>query len=1494
MAALAGLALSTVTLLAELPLTRPAVAELIIGVVSRRIAGRLELDGISMLPDGRLELHGLRLFDPDGHLVLSVGSALVMADLRALGNRRVGVTLELDRPSVLLEEEKDGGTSIARAFAPRGRQAEGPARPAEPPRWRPDGFTVRVSRLELRGGDFWWVDAAGGTRAEATRVDVTARGIFAPDRSRAEVKLRGDLAAPLDTPVSLDLVATLSGSALRVPLLRVDAGGTALSLAGEGDLWRRTGRLAITRLDVSREEARALVPDVPAGADLVAAGYVESDGRVAAAALRLEPADGRRAGRAEGALATRLDAVGRSGGLDLAIDRLDPSLVSARWPAGEVTLTARGAFALRDQPRGQLALALSRSRLGRAEIGRANVLVRAGRDEVELERLSLAAPGLAIDGAGRWRRGGPVAGTVTLDASDVAAAARNAAVLAGVAPPPASGRLRVDATLSGTSAVPVVDAKIAAPTLSWRALAAEGVRVAARVAGPIAAPTGTLDGWIATLREGGEERASRVALQASLAGPDGSLSVNGRVRGGKDPVSLEASGRIDRDRATLALSRLELSYPGSRWTLARPATLNLREPSVDRLELADLSQRIVLEGGRGARGALDGRVEVSRLDLARLPSWILGVADARGEVSGHLEVAGAAARPLVTGQIALAQGALRGISGVRALVDGRLDGADRRFHATVSIARDAGGTLDAELDVPVPLAGRGAEPVRVHARGAALPLAELLATFESELPAAGLLGLELSVGGTASAPTLSGEVTVGDGSWGELGGIGLAVSFEAPGATARLVGSGSLDGRRVATAELSVPLDLGELAAAPARTRSALRSAPWHATAVVSALDLAALAGKVGLPRGLEGMVGAQAELTGSAAAPRGRVTVDVAAGAYGGWKGVGLHLDGTAASSGLSLAARAQLEGEEALRLQATLGLPPERLVERAALRGAPLSVEAVVPRIALGPAAGSVAPLAGTVDGRLAVSGTPGVPVLSATLAGSGVSIERRPLGDASVLLSYARGRSEAEVTLRPSAGGTLRGTLAVDAELGLDAAGPPLRAAPARATAAATGLDLAFVAALMPGLVRSAAGKLDLDVRASGPLARLSPRGTLHVAAGRLAVAELGEWTDIAVDARVTDDVFEVSKLEVRRGKGRLSASGALSGLAGDAAKLKARLSASSFSLVRAGMDFATVTVEATATGTYRAGTLDVEASVSRGVVGLPKKSPRALQATEQRTDIVVGRPVQKKPEVEAALARKEREHPLVLRAHLVAPRNVFVKGDDPKVDVELKADVRYEQAGEEGTYLSGTVESVRGTVEPIPARNFTIDKAAVQFSGGPPSAALLDISARYVNPGATVTVKVSGTLRRPELKLSSEPPMDESQIAFLIATGRTDLKAGRGGVGGSIFGGGVDSAMTGEAAGRAALGAVATQAFRNLVQNKLPLDTVALESTGFHAGKYVTDKIYVGYVWRWDADATKSENADEVQVDYQITPRWMFESRYGNAQAGGASLIWSKDY
>ena len=90
-------------------------------------------------------------------------------------------------------------------------------------------------------------------------------------------------------------------------------------------------------------------------------------------------------------------------------------------------------------------------------------------------------------------------------------------------------------------------------------------------------------------------------------------------------------------------------------------------------------------------------------------------------------------------------------------------------------------------------------------------------------------------------------------------------------------------------------------------------------------------------------------------------------------------------------------------------------------------------------------------------------------------------------------------------------------------------------------------------------------------------------------------------------------------------------------------------------------------------------------------------------------------------------------------------------------------------------------------------------------------------------------------------------------MLIATGRTEMKVGSGEAG----------ALTGEEAGKAALGAVATQAFKGLVADKLPLDTIAVDSGAVRAGKYVTDKIYVGYVRRFDADVERGENEDEMR-------------------------------
>ncbi len=91
-----------------------------------------------------------------------------------------------------------------------------------------------------------------------------------------------------------------------------------------------------------------------------------------------------------------------------------------------------------------------------------------------------------------------------------------------------------------------------------------------------------------------------------------------------------------------------------------------------------------------------------------------------------------------------------------------------------------------------------------------------------------------------------------------------------------------------------------------------------------------------------------------------------------------------------------------------------------------------------------------------------------------------------------------------------------------------------------------------------------------------------------------------------------------------------------------------------------------------------------------------------------------------------------------------------------------------------------------------------------------------------------------------------------------------------------------------------GVFATRVLRDALKDKLPVDSVALEPGQIRAGKYLSDKVYVDYVHRNSPNPELGENTNEVRVDYQLSRRWTLESRYGDANSGSASVIWSKDY
>jgi translocation and assembly module TamB len=1486
--ALAGVALSTVAILASSELGRPLVARVLVRFADEAVAGRLELAGIEVLSNGGLAIRGLRAFDPDGHLVLEVDRAQVFAEVTHLRNRSIGVTVDLTGPTVLVEEEPGGGVSLARAFAPA--HPRPPPAPGEaPPRDAGPGWTARVTRLTVRNGAIWWVDAAGATRLEATALNVDGRGVVGPDRTRVDLKLGGELALPVAGPLVLEVRGGSDRDLVRLGVLRARVGDTVLEGLGQLDLATMTGRAALTQVAVDRAEARALVPATGGGDDLALAAYAEADGRTATAAVSFAPRGG--AGRGDVAVAARVNGP-RAVGVDVALDALDPARLHAAAPRGAITLTARGgvAGASLEALRGRVTVALAPSRLRGGAVGPAEADLAVDRGSWTVRRLALAAPGLAVEGAGAWRVGGAVSARASVDGKDLAVALRNLETLLDRPLADATGRARVDLRLSGTSDAPVADATVEAPALGLGGVVALGARATVHLAGPLATVGGTVDATADRLRSGpGSDVARALFARLTLERGDAHLAASASVPSlGRDPVTIDGRARREGARGeTLRVSELTVGYPGTRYALVAPATVQLEGPAVDRLELASGAQRLALEGGLGKRRALDARLRVSALRLEALPAGVLPERDGlSGAVDLDLRARGTLARPVVEGTVALEGGAFRMLAGLRAAGDLRWDGGTRRLVATLAAGRADGGAADVSVDAPLPLARRPGERLAVRLRGDALPVEELLRVAGSAAPAAGRLALDVRVEGTVGAPAFRGEAALSDGAWADLAAVGATLTVEAPGERVELALAAQLDGRPALEARGGVPLDLGELLARPEPTAAGLRRAPLALDVTFPGLLLDDLAGRLGVPVELGGRLTGTVHVEGTAAAPRGVASLAVAEGRWDGYAGIEARLDGRATGERVEAQARVARLGEEVVRVTGSLGAALERLASRTGLRGAPLALDAEIPGAALARAAGPDVPVAGTVRGTVTVRGTLAEPRVDADLAGTGLAIAGNALGEAQVRLAVGAAGASGTAELQAAPGGTLRATVAAKVPLGIDTPASAIRAAPAEVTLRADALALGFLPALAPNLIRAASGRLDADVTARGPLGRLSPRGKVAISGGRLAITEYGDWTGISVDATVTDDAVEIPTFVAQRGKGRLEARGALRGMSTGNGKLDGKIEANGLTLSQSGSDVATLTMSLAADGTWKPGALDVRLQVARGaLVRLPKRTPRTLQPLEKRADIVVGPRRREKPATGRATAVPAvAVKPFAFTARVVAPGRLQVQGENPFVRVELKADATYELVGKDD-YLSGVVEVVRGDVEPISGRRFEIRRGKVTFTGGPPRAALLDVEAVYQNPAAVVTVNVAGPVSDPEIRLTSQPAMDESQIALLIATGRLELKPGAGGVQG--FGA--------DQTGWATAGAlVATELFREVIQDRLPLDTVSLDAAALRAGKYVTDRIYVGYTHRFDARPELGQNPDEVRVEYQITPRWGLEFRYGNAQSGGGSLIWAKDY
>ena len=174
------------------------------------------------------------------------------------------------------------------------------------------------------------------------------------------------------------------------------------------------------------------------------------------------------------------------------------------------------------------------------------------------------------------------------------------------------------------------------------------------------------------------------------------------------------------------------------------------------------------------------------------------------------------------------------------------------------------------------------------------------------------------------------------------------------------------------------------------------------------------------------------------------------------------------------------------------------------------------------------------------------------------------------------------------------------------------------------------------------------------------------------------------------------------------------------------------------------------------------------------------------------------------------------------------------------------------------LIGEVNTVRGTYDFQGRRFEVLRDGRIVFRGNQPVDPALNVTAERVISGIVANVNISGTARAPKVTLSSQPPLEESDIFSLIVFNQPVNRLGQGEV----------NTLAERAAGMAS-GFVVTPLAVSL-ERALDLDLFELDAVGDERGgpsatigRQVGEKLFVKFRQRFG-----TQDVSEFELEYQI--------------------------
>ena len=241
------------------------------------------------------------------------------------------------------------------------------------------------------------------------------------------------------------------------------------------------------------------------------------------------------------------------------------------------------------------------------------------------------------------------------------------------------------------------------------------------------------------------------------------------------------------------------------------------------------------------------------------------------------------------------------------------------------------------------------------------------------------------------------------------------------------------------------------------------------------------------------------------------------------------------------------------------------------------------------------------------------------------------------------------------------------------------------------------------------------------------------------------------------------------------------------------------------------------------------------------------------------------------------------PVALDVHLVIPDNLVLRGKDIRpggptgtalgnLNITVGGDLRIRKEPGGPITPVGTVNTVRGTYEFQGRRFDLVRDGTLKFAGTASINPLLDVSAtrNIPNTGVQARVRITGTAQVPRLALTSDPPLEESDILALIIFNRPVNELGSG-----------ERSSLAATAGGIATGFIAAPLGES-IGKALDLDLFEITTTtdtgelgaGITLGQQLGQRAFFRLRQQFGA-----YNTTEFQIEYQL-------ARFLRAQASGS--------